>query len=177
VFYQTTDDITALAGGVVAGPGGIYATPETIGDSHSVGATFALDGRLLGHWRWGASLRLERVRQSFSAAAAAATGQVDPSNETPTQLAKFNVGWSQGRWESDVYLGYQSHTAGLDYNGFTGTPVVVPAYTAVDARVAYQWNAHLLLALSGQNLLHAQQMQTSGEPVQRRWLATLTAAF
>jgi hypothetical protein len=58
-----------------------------------------------------------------------------------------------------------------------GVPIVVPAYTAVDARVAYQLNAHLGLALSGQNLQHTQQTQTSGEPVQRRLLATFTASF
>jgi outer membrane receptor for monomeric catechols len=65
----------------------------------------------------------------------------------------------------------------VDYNGFVGTSVIVPAYGAVDARFAYQLNSHLNLALSGQNLLHQQQMQTSGEPVQRRWLATVTGTL
>jgi outer membrane receptor for monomeric catechols len=65
----------------------------------------------------------------------------------------------------------------LNYNGVTGTPVNVPGYAAVDARLACQMNAHLTLALSGQNLLHARQMQTSGEPVQRRVFATFSAGF
>jgi iron complex outermembrane receptor protein len=177
IFDQLTYGMIALAGNIVVGPGGVYLTPSTIGDSRALGTTIALDGQWLEHWRWGASVRLERVRDSFNAAAAAAVGQVNPQHETPGQVAKFNVGWSKGRWESDVYLAYQSHTAGLDYDGFTGTAVAVPAYTAVDARVAYQLNAHLGLALSGQNLLHSQQMQTSGEPVQRRWFATINASF
>jgi outer membrane receptor protein involved in Fe transport len=88
------------------------------------------------------------------------------------------MGWSAGRWESDVYALYQSRSLGLSSNGFTAaTQTTVPAYTSVDARVAWQLNKHLGLALSGQNLLHAQQLQTSGEPVQRRWLATITAGF
>jgi outer membrane receptor for ferrienterochelin and colicins len=178
IFDQFTDGMIALTGNVLATPGGIYLTPSTIGDSHALGATIALDGRWHEHWRWGASLRLERVRDSFSAATAAGVGQVDPEQETPAQLAKINLGWSQGRWESDVYLSYQTRTQGLDYNGVSpGVPIVVPAYTAVDARVAYQLNAHLGLALSGQNLQHTQQTQTSGEPVQRRLLATISASF
>jgi iron complex outermembrane receptor protein len=177
VFYQCTDDMIALAGGFAAGPGGVYSTPADIGDSKALGTTIALDGRLLEHWRWGASLRLERISESFGPAAAAAVGEVDPRNETPGRLAKLNVGWSQGRWESDIFLGYQSATSGVDYNGFTGTPIAVPGYTTVDARLAYQVNSHLTLAVSGQNLLHARQVQTSGEPVQRRLLATVSAGF
>jgi hypothetical protein len=53
----------------------------------------------------------------------------------------------------------------------------VPAYVSFEARIAYQFNAHLGVALSGQNLLHQQQMQTSGEPVQRRWLVTITGTL
>jgi iron complex outermembrane receptor protein len=176
-FYQFTDDMISLAGGLAAGPGGAYFTPTTIGDSSALGTEISLDGHFLEHWRWGASLRLERISESFTPATAAAVGQVDPRNETPTRLLKLNIGWSQGRWESDVYLAYQSQTAGVDYNGFVGTSVIVPAYGAVDARFAYQLNSHLNLALSGQNLLHQQQMQTSGEPVQRRWLATVTGTL
>jgi hypothetical protein len=55
--------------------------------------------------------------------------------------------------------------------------ITVPAYASVNARIAHRINTHLGLALSGQNLLHQQQMQTSAEPVQRRWLATITATL
>ena len=178
VFYQYTDTMTVLAGGVLPGSAGFYVTPEDIGDSGAVGASVTLDGRLADHWRWGGYLRYERVRQDFSAAAAAAVGAVDPQNETPARLAKFNLGWNQGRWECDAYLLYQSQTAGLAYNGVVaGTLIVVPAYASLNARIAYQFTTHLGLALSGQNLLHQQQMQTSSEPVQRRWLATITATL
>jgi iron complex outermembrane receptor protein len=178
VFYQFTDSMTVLDGGVLVGPTGYYVTPENIGDSGALGTSVTLNGRLADHWRWGAYLRYERVRQSFSAAAAGGVGAVDPQDETPAREAKFNLGWNQGKWESDAYLQYQSRTAGLDYNGLVaGTLVPVPAYITCQARIAYQFNAHLGLALSGQNLLHQQQMQTSGEPVQRRWLATLTGSF
>jgi outer membrane receptor for ferrienterochelin and colicins len=178
IFDQFTDGMIALTGNFLATPGGIYLTPSPIGDSHALGATIALDGQWLEQWRWGASLRLERVRDSFSSASAASVGQVDPRHETPAQMIKFNLGWSQGRWENDVYLSYQTQTRGLEYIGFTpGIPIVVPAYTAVDARVAYRLNAHLGLALSGENLMHAQQTQTSAAPVQRRLLATFTASF
>jgi iron complex outermembrane receptor protein len=177
VFYQLTDNMISLSGGIAVGPGALYFTPTAIGDSSALGGSISLDGHFLEHWRWGASLRLERISESFGPSAAAAVGQVDPRNETPTRLVKLNIGWSQGRWENDVYLAYQSQTAGVDYNGFVGTSVIVPAYSAVDARLGYKLNTHLTLAVSGQNLLHARQVQTSGEPVQRRLLATVSAGF
>jgi outer membrane receptor for ferrienterochelin and colicins len=178
VFYQITEGMTVLDGGVLAGPAGFYVTPENIGNSSAAGASLTVDGRLADHWRWGTYLRYERVRQDFSAAAAAGVGAVDPQNETPARQAKFNFGWNQDRWECDAYLLYQSQTAGLAYNGLVaGTLIVVPAYASLNARIAYQFTSHLGLALSGQNLLHQQQMQTSGEPVQRRWLATITATL
>jgi iron complex outermembrane receptor protein len=178
VFYEFTDDMTAVTGAVLPGPAGVYVTPQNIGDSHALGTTFSLTGKLPEHWRWGANLRLERLRDSFSTAAATHADLADPRQATPEILANVNLGWSAGRWESDVYALYQSRTLGLSSNGFTAaTQITVPAYTSVDARVAWQLNKRLGLALSGQNLLHAQQLQTSGEPVQRRWLATITAGF
>jgi len=177
VFYQLTDNMISLSGGIAVGPGALYFTPTAIGDSSALGGSISLDGHFLEHWRWGASLRLERISESFGPSAAAAVGQVDPRNETPTRLVKLNIGWGQGRWENDVYLAYQSQTAGVDYNGFVGTSVIVPACSAVDARLGYKLNTHLTLAVSGQNLLHARQVQTSGEPVQRRLLATVSAGF
>jgi len=176
-FYQLTDAMIVLAGNFVPGPAAVYQTPTAIGDSKALGATIALDGRVLEHWRWGASLRLERISETFGPAAAAAVGDVDPRNETPTRLAKLNAGWSQGSWESDLYLAYRSATGGVYYNGLSGTPVAVPGYVTLDGRLAFKMNAHLTLAVSGQNLLHARQVQTSGEPVQRRLLATASAAF
>jgi outer membrane receptor for ferrienterochelin and colicins len=178
IFDQFTDRMIALTGNIALGRDEVYSIPAVIGDSHAFGASIALDGRWLEQWVWGASVRLERVRDSFSTAAAAGVGQVDPQRETPSQLAKLRLGWNRSSWESDVYLRYQTETQGLYYNGSgPGTPIIVPAYAAVDARIAYQLNTHLGLALSGQNLLHARQMQTSGDPVQRRWLATFSAGF
>jgi outer membrane receptor for ferrienterochelin and colicins len=178
VFDQFTDHMIALTGNIAPGRDEVYSIPSVIGDSHALGTSIALDGRWAEHWAWGASVRLERVHDSFSSAVAAGVGQVNPQYETPSQLAKLRLGWNRSRWESDLYLRYQTQTQGLDYNGSgPGMPIIVPAYTALDARIACQLNTHLGLALSGQNLLHAQQMQTSGDPVQRRWLATFSAGF
>jgi outer membrane receptor for ferrienterochelin and colicins len=178
LFYELTHDMTAVTGAVLPSPTGVYVTPQNIGDSRALGSTFTLTGKLAGHWRWGANLRLERLRDSFSIAAATNADLADPRYASPEILANLNLGWSAGRWESDVYALHQSRTVGLSSNGFTAaTRVTVPAFDSVDARVACQLNKHLGLALSGQNLLHARQLQTSGEPVQRRWLATITAGL
>jgi iron complex outermembrane receptor protein len=178
VFYELTENMIAATGAIVPAPTGIYVTPQNIGDSNALGTTVTIDGQLPEHWRWGANLRLERLRDSFGAAAATRADLSEPRDATPELLANLHLGWAWGRWESDVYGLYQSHTVGLLSNALgAAAAIAVPAYASVDARVACQLNTHLTLALSGQNLLHGQQMQTSGEPVQRRWLATITAGF
>jgi hypothetical protein len=54
------------------------------------------------------------------------------------------------------------------------TLVRIPGYLSADARAAYRLTRRVTLALSGQNLLHDQQIQTAGSAVERRLLATLS---
>jgi iron complex outermembrane receptor protein len=178
LFYQFTHDLIAVTGAVLPGATGVYVTPQNLGDSNALGTSFTFNARLLEHWRWGANLSLEHLRDSFSSAAATNADLAEPRLETPKLLANANLGWSAGRWESDAYVLYQTRTVGLSSNGVTAArQVSVPAFASVDARVARTLGRHFTLALSGQNLLHAQQLQTSGEPTQRRWLATISAAW
>jgi iron complex outermembrane receptor protein len=178
LFYQFTDELIAVTGAVLPSATGVYVTPQDIGDSDALGASVTFNARLLEHWRWGANLSLERLHDSFGSATATNADLAEPRLATPQLLANANLGWSEGRWESDAYVLYQTRSVGLSSNGFTAaTQVSVPPFASVDARIACQLGKHFALALSGQNLLHAQQRQTSGEPTQRRWLATLSAGY
>ena len=47
----------------------------------------------------------------------------------------------------------------------------------LEARLGLKITSHATLAISGQNLLHAEQVQTSGPAVERRILGRLTYQF
>jgi hypothetical protein len=53
----------------------------------------------------------------------------------------------------------------------------IPAFTAIDGRIAYNLNQRITWAVSGQNLSHASQIQTSGPAVERRVLGSMTFNF
>lgn len=178
-FYSETRDVQDLGGGFSAMGGVPYSLPLNIGGSRARGLESALDGRFLTHWRWGANVRWELVSDIFTPLAGGGTTFVDFDDTTPRVVANAHIGWSAHRWEADGYAQYVSRTDGLVAvdRGLASALTPVPAYTEVDARFAYRLTHRITAALSGQNLLHASQRQTSGPAVERRVLGTLTVEF
>lgn len=176
IFYQITHDLTAVNGGILIGQYAYYATPINVGDSNAHGAELSFTQSLGTHWRWGANLRLELVTEDFINDANGANLQ-DPDDVTPRALANLSFGWSGSGWESDLYAQYQSATEGLLPEGSIPTTTDVNAYVSLDARVARRLGKHMAFSLSGQNLLHGSQQQTSGAMVDRRYFAELNATF
>ena len=177
VFDQHTDGVTSATGGVTLGTTGVpYLTPQNIGTSDAEGAELEATGTFAEGWRWGANYRLEVVTDHFDPGNGG-TDFTDYQHTTPVNVIKTNLGWSGGNWEIDGYLQYQTATYGLLPSG-SGTRLSrIPAYAAVDGRVAYKLTDHATLALSGQGLTQQNQTETSGPPVERRVLATLTVKY
>jgi len=178
VFDQHTDGVSSPSGGLLFGSTGApYFTPENIGTSDADGLQLEIKGTLRAGWRWGASDRLEVVTDHFVPGAMGGTDFIDFQHTTPVNSAKANLGWSSGNWEADGYLQYQSSTDGLLPNGVGTRLERIPAYVSLDGRVAYKLTERVTLAVSGQGLTQAWQTQTSGPPVQREVLATLTFKY
>jgi iron complex outermembrane receptor protein len=178
-FYSRTQSVQDLAGGFSAAGGVPYSLPLNAGDSKARGLESAIDGAFLTHWRWGANVRWETEIDNFIPVASAGTTFLDFDDSTPRIVANAHIGWSAERWEADTYAQYVSRTEGLIAvdQGLASTVAPVPSYIAIDARVAYRLSHRLTAAVSGQNLLHATQRQTSGPQVERRVLGTLTVDF
>lgn len=66
---------------------------------------------------------------------------------------------------------------GLNQNISGAILVRIPAYLTADAGLAYRLTTRATLAVSGQNLLHDQQVQTAVSAVERRVLATLSYSY
>jgi iron complex outermembrane receptor protein len=178
-FYEKTTDIFDVVGGLIEASSGPYITPTNIGDSHAHGIELSLKGTFAEDWRWGLGYRFEAVKDQFNPADQNGSYFVDYQHTTPQSLVNANIGWSKAKWEIDGYLRYQSATQGLiplpDQTNTSLTPI--PAYVSVDARVAYKPIGWMTLALSGQDITHAAQRQTSAQEVQRQVFGSVTVDF
>jgi iron complex outermembrane receptor protein len=180
VFVQRTESVVSLAGGFIPAAGAPYITPSNIGDSSARGAELGLTAAFPEGWRWGLKYRLEKIIDRFEPAAQGGALLVEYQHTTPVHLINANLGWARDAWEIDVYGRYQSSVQGLapaSQGRIAATLSPVPAYLALDARLAYKTNRGLTLALSGQNLSQATQRQTAASRVERQVFGTVTLDF
>jgi outer membrane receptor for ferrienterochelin and colicins len=177
VFHMHTHDVLVPMGGAMGAPGGAYRLPENAGKSDANVMEIGLRGISLSHLRWGGYYRQNRIDDQFILSAQGGIAYVANQMETPMYEVKGNLGWSNARWEVDSYLHYQSRTTGLQPKGLAGAYVWVAGFVSVDGRVAYKPKRWMSWSVSGQNLSHASQVQTSGPPVERRVLSSMTMSF
>src|SRR3984885_15346360 len=178
-FYEKTTSIFDVVGGFADDSSGPYITPTNIGDSRADGIELSLKGTFAEHWRWGLGYRFEALKDLFNSTDQDGDVFVTYQHSTPQSLVNANIGWSKARWEIDGYLRYQSATQGLiplpDMTNTGFTPI--PAYVSVDARIAYKPISRVTLAVSGQDISHATQRQTSAQEVPRQVFGSVTVDF
>jgi outer membrane receptor for ferrienterochelin and colicins len=178
-YYDDIHDVPAQFGNQVTLSRNLVGGPTNIGDSRSYGLELSLKGHAGDHWRWGLGYSPQTITDEFSGHPVQET-LIDFEDTTPRQTADAQLGWSGGAWELDGFLQYESAAygvRGLNQNFPSAILVRIPAYLSADARVAYRLTTRVTLALSGQDLLHDQQIQTAVAAVERRVLATLSADF
>ena len=176
LFLQKTTNVTSLAAGFFPGPPP-YTLTGNIGSSNAAGGEISLAGDFTDAWHWGLSYRLETIKDKFIPSAANGLSFVDFQHTTPRHQAKAKLGWAKDGWEADVAAYYQSATQGLVGTLAGSSLIPVEDYFNTDARIGYRINDNLTLSVSGQNLLTAHQVQTSGPAVERRVFVSLAAGF
>ena len=176
LFYQQTTDLFGLEGAFLPGPP-LYVTTGNIGDSTAAGGEIGLTGQFLEHWHWGASYRLETIKDKFLPFAQGGAAFADFEHTTPKHQIKANLGWALDAWEVDGFLTYQSATQGLVPNTVGTALMPISPYANADARVGYRINDNLTLSVAGQNLLTDRQRQTAAPDVERCIFLNLAAGF
>jgi len=177
-FHQHSNNLLALEGEFIQTSGAIYELPSDIGSSDADGVELGLKGTLRKQYRWGVNYRPEAISDHFVPSAQNGALAVDFQHTTPHHLLNANLGWTNGKWEMDGYLKYQSATHGLQptpEDETTLTPIA--GFASLDGRVAYKITNRMKWDISGQNLSHASQIQTSGPAVERRVLGTMSFQF
>ena len=179
LFYQSSRALQTLLGpNEEVFPGFSVGLSQNIGNSREMGLELSAEGRLLDHWRWNIGYSPRNVHDTFDPGIGLQNTGIDYEHTTPSQVAQASLGWSGGPWEADAFAHFQSATSGPIANGF-GNYVLrpIPAYAALDGRVAYRFSRMWTLALTGQNLGTPRQVQSAFGAVDRRVEAVLSAQF
>jgi outer membrane receptor for ferrienterochelin and colicins len=176
-FDQTSASLQADYGGDIVTATGFYAVPANVGSSDARGLELGLRGAQLANFRWSLDYRPEWITDQLVSSAQNGAEFIDYQHTTPVHLVKANLGWANKRWELDGYLHYQSQMHGLHANGVGADLVPVGGFVSLDGRVAYDLTSRVTWSVSGQNLTHASQIQTSGPAVERRVLGTMSFHF
>jgi outer membrane receptor for ferrienterochelin and colicins len=176
-FYQTSASLLTVAGKVIVTATGPYVVPANIGSSDAGGVELGAKGVLLKNYRWSVDYRPEWISDHLIPSAQNGAAVIDYQHTTPVHLVKANLGWANKRWEIDGYLHYQSHTHGLQATSTATVLIPIGGFLSFDGRIAYNLANRVTWSVSGQNLTHASQIQTSGPAVERRVLGTVTFHF
>jgi outer membrane receptor for ferrienterochelin and colicins len=169
-------------------PNAIFSAPGNIGDSRTSGYEVSLKGTYGDSWHWNLGYLHQDVDDKIGAEFPVWLTMVDFENTTARHTLNASLGWTHGAWEIDGFLRYQSANGGIrsDENFMfdPNDPFAIPdvlvrlgSFTTVDARIGYRFSDRMNLALSGQNLLESEQIQTAGPAVERRVFATFSYSF
>lgn len=158
----------------------VQASFANVGASRTTGFEATIEGRLAESWSWSASYLSQQIEDRFTDAFPPESTLVDFERTSPEGVLKAHLGWARGPWEVD---GFVRHTS--SFEGFRGLSTVelaasfvpVPRHTAVDARAAYAFGERFRIAVSGRNLTHSSQRQTSSPEVERQVFATFEFAL
>jgi hypothetical protein len=124
-------------------------------------------------FRWDASYSYQTILDAYLVAQT-----LNYANSSPENQIKLNLGYTTGKWETDLHGQFVTSTDMLRL--VTGTvPQDVPtgAYYTVGARVGYNVSDNMTVALSGTNLTRGFTQESAYPAVERQVLLNFTGKF
>jgi hypothetical protein len=180
VFVQRNDNILTTAGETplhLTTGHGIDSLSQNSGYSDSVGGELGIKGQSASGFRWNGSYAFQIISDHLDINKPTMSAPQNYQDGTPTSTVVLGVGYTrdklevdiQGRWQSR-FTDYSASISGL-------TPVYVSNYLTFMARVGYNVTDHVTLAVSGQQFNVSRLVVSSGPPVQRSVIGSVTAHF
>ncbi len=176
-FTQTTDNLKGQPNGTE-----IFQAPtmtsypavswQNVGNSKMSGVELTASGKLNGGYHWSGDYTTTDVKDTAFTGHNLAVNKADYSATTPKGRGNAALGWAGGQWSVDGYVHYTS--AFESYGLATGALTPIKAYTTLAANIGYAVTPQMTVALSGQNLGNAHQVQTTGLRVPQTVFLTLS---
>ena len=178
-FGQETHDLPVEVGPPTTIVGPIHlGFSENIGNSREIGIELAFKGNLPGGFTWSLGGSERAVHDRLDPGDSTLTSGVDYQQGTPCQTANADLGWAHGKWEIDAFARYQASSygvTGLVPGAYVLAPI--PAYVAIDGRIAYKVARGITVSLTGQNLGTRETVQSAFARVDRRVQANIAVRF
>ena len=179
VFAQRTDDVISdpfSGNAAFTRRSGITVQSANSGHSSAVGGELGLRGEADG-FRWNASYAYINVSDQFDSTRP--LPWLNFQRGTPTHVVMLGGGYSWGRFEADAHGRWQSTYRDYGANPRTNalSPVDVPDYLQLGARVGYKLTEGLTFALTADQFNVSRLVQTGGRAVERRLFLSATARF
>ncbi len=180
IFAQRNDNLLAIGTSTLPAllsTGTVAAVSRNIGHSDAIGTEIGITGQSASGFRWKASYAFMGIADQTSINKVFLTSTQNYQNGTPTNVVTAGVGYSMDRWETDLMGRWQSRFT--DYRlTLTGlAPVVIGDYVTFTGRIGYRLTDHITVALTGQQLNSSRLLESSGPPVERSIIASVTARF
>ena len=150
-------------------------TYKNVSDSKMKGVELTASGKLDGGFGWHGDYTYTDVKDSLFPGMDAVNRYVAFQSTTPKTRGNVGANWSKGPWETDANLHYVGDFKWYDITNGALQPV--KAYASLSSRVGYKMDNGVTLAVSGQNLLKAQQKQTRGLEAERQLVASISKAW
>lgn len=170
VYYQTND---SLKSELMMDPTTGNLIDSNVGDSKAIGVEATVNGTVGEQWSWKLGYAFENVSDDFESMA------LNFEDSTPRHMLSGQVGFTEGKWEADMFGQYVSGTKMLfsTDGGMTTSLDEVDPYVMVSARVGYNVTDSLNLAVTAMNLTRDETEMTAGPAEERRVLFSITNRF
>ncbi|WP_419730331.1 TonB-dependent receptor plug domain-containing protein [Lichenicola sp.] len=180
VFFQRNTNLIAPAGNspFSFSNGSIISESNNVGSSNEIGFEVGLKGKTKGGFRWNASYRYASITQDLTAGATAdANAYTNYVDGTPKHEVVLGGGYTLGKIEMDMQGRWQSSYTDYSFGTPASLPLVVGDYVSLNARIGYKVTKYLTVAGTAEQFNLAQQIESAGEYVERRFFATATFGF
>ena len=176
VFFTKTEDLKAMAARVTgAGPFIIY--DDNVGESNAMGLELALDGTIGENWNWDLNYTYEDIDDNLTVNTGAITVAINPENAVEKHMLNAHLGWTDGKWEADLYANMRYKYDVLIPAGAVLNEVEIGSTARFSSRIAYNINDDMTVALSGVNFDSSELQETSGPKTERRVYLSLSSKF
>jgi outer membrane receptor for ferrienterochelin and colicins len=181
VYFNQIRDILSpsLDVPLVANNGVLESYAENIGSGQALGGELGLQGANTAGWRWNVAYTLAAVTASTISAPPQTPERF--ANAAPVSVVDVGFGYSRNKFEADLQGKWQSRYSdylfGVSGASSSFTPVTIPDFVTLNARLGYHLTPPLILAVSGQQLQAPQTIETAGLETERRILFSATYGF
>ena len=176
LYYEMNQDVAGFDAGTFFRTAGannyIVIQSVNVGNSQGLGGEFELKGNHNG-FRWDGSYSYARVIDTTGV-----ENFVGYDGSAPQHHVRLIGGYTTGPWELDANAQYLSGTRMLRAVALTGfTPVNTDGYTSLGARLGYNINSNITVAVSGANVTRGTTQESPYPAVERQVFLSLTGKF